>query len=211
MTLYSINYWFFFETLVVLADPTQLYITASMNEIYQKTLAKSIVFQGVGLHSGKVSKIKLLPAEVNQGIIFKRTDLKQNNLIKATYENVSSAKLCTTLQNKFNVRVSTVEHLMDSLYLSGIDNVMIEINNEEVPIMDGSAKNFFDVLKEINLVTQSEKRKYLKILDKVEHVDGKRNISIEPYDKALEVDFKLNYENKVIGKQKIILILILMI
>jgi len=193
---------FFFETLVVLADPTQLYITASMNEIYQKTLAKSIVFQGVGLHSGKVSKIKLLPAEVNQGIIFKRTDLKQNNLIKATYENVSSAKLCTTLQNKFNVRVSTVEHLMASLYLSGIDNVMIEINNEEVPIMDGSAKNFFDVLKEINLVTQSEKRKYLKILDKVEHVDGKRNISIEPYDKALEVDFKLNYENKVIGKQK---------
>ena len=161
MTLYSINYCFF-ETLVVLADPTQLYITASMNEIYQKTLAKSIVFQGVGLHSGKVSKIKLLPAEVNQGIIFKRTDLKQNNLIKATYENVSSAKLCTTLQNKFNVRVSTVEHLMASLYLSGIDNVMIEINNEEVPIMDGSAKNFFDVLKEINLVTQSEKESILK-------------------------------------------------
>lgn len=172
-----------------------------MNKIYQKTLTKPVVFEGIGLHSGKISKIKLLPAEENQGIVFKRTDLQENNLIRANYENVSSAKLCTTLQNNHNVKVSTVEHLMASLYIVDIDNVVIEIDNEEVPIMDGSAKNFIDVLKNINLINQSAKRKYLKILDKVELFDGVRKITIEPNDEALEVDFKLNYENKVIGKQ----------
>ena len=192
---------FFLETLVVLADIPQLYITVSMNKIYQKTLTKPIPFEGIGLHSGKISKIKLLPADENQGIVFKRTDLKQNNLIKANFENVSSAKLCTTLQNKFNAKVSTVEHLMASLYIADIDNVTIEIDNEEVPIMDGSAKNFFDILKETNLSTQSARRKYLKILDKVELIDGVRKITIEPNDEALEVDFRLNYENKVIGRQ----------
>ncbi len=172
-----------------------------MNSIFQKTLTKPVKFQGIGLHSGKKSKITLLPAEENQGIIFKRTDIKLNNLIKAHYDNVSSAKLCTTLQNKFNVKVSTVEHLMAALYITGIDNVTVEIDNEEVPIMDGSAKNFFDVLKSEDLTTQSAERKYLKILEKVDLIDGERNISIEPNDETFEVDFKLSYENKVIGNQ----------
>ena len=100
-----------------------------MNKLYQKTFTKPITFAGIGLHSGKISKIKLLPADENQGIVFKRTDLKQNNLIKANFENVSSAKLCTTLQNKFNAKVSTVEHLMATLYIADIDNVTIEIDN----------------------------------------------------------------------------------
>ena len=172
-----------------------------MNSIFQKTLTKPVKFQGIGLHSGKKSKITLLPAEENQGIIFKRTDIKLNNLIKAHYDNVSSAKLCTTLQNKFNAKVSTVEHLMAALYITGIDNVTVEIDNEEVPIMDGSAKNFFDVLESADLTTQSAERKYLKILEKVDLIDGERNISIEPNDETFEVDFKLSYENKVIGNQ----------
>ncbi len=172
-----------------------------MNSIFQKTLTKPVKFQGIGLHSGKKSEITLLPAEENQGIIFKRTDIKLNNLIKAHYDNVSSAKLCTTLQNKFNAKVSTVEHLMAALYITGIDNVTVEIDNEEVPIMDGSAKNFFDVLKSADLTTQSAERKYLKILEKVDLIDGERNISIEPNDETFEVDFKLSYENKVIGNQ----------
>jgi len=172
-----------------------------MNSIFQKTLTKPVKFQGIGLHSGKKSKITLLPAEENQGVIFKRTDIKLNNLIKAHYDNVSSAKLCTTLQNKFNAKVSTVEHLMAALYIAGIDNVTVEIDSEEVPIMDGSAKNFFDVLKSADLTTQSAERKYLKILEKVDLIDGERNISIEPNDETFEVDFKLSYENKVIGNQ----------
>jgi len=173
-----------------------------MFEIYQKTLSKSVSFKGVGLHSGKSAVIKLLPADEDNGIVFKRIDLKKNNLIKANFANVSSAKLCTTLENNQGVKVSTVEHLLAALYISGIDNAIVEINNEEVPIMDGSSKDFLNVLKKIDLVDQYKKRKYLKILSRVDLIDNTRKISIEPNDLSLEINFQLNYENKVIGKQK---------
>ncbi len=173
-----------------------------MNEIYQKTLANSVSFQGVGLHSGKNSKVRLLPGKSNQGIIFKRVDLKINNLIEAKFDNVCSARLCTTLRNKHGVKVSTVEHLLAALYIAGIDNTIVEIDNEEVPIMDGSAKDFLSLIKQIELETLDQKRKYLKIKDKIELVDGERKISIEPKNNSLEVDFKLNYKNKIIGKQR---------
>ena len=173
-----------------------------MLEIYQKTLFKKVGFKGVGLHSGKNSEINLLPAPANNGIIFKRVDLKSKNLIKANFANVSSAKLCTTLENDHGVKVSTVEHLLAALYISGIDNVLIEINNEEVPIMDGSSIEFIRALKKANLIDQTEKRKYLKISNKIELLDGERKISIEPNNLSLEVNFQLNYKNKIIGKQK---------
>ena len=80
--------------------------------------------------------MKILPGEVDKGIIFKRTDLKENNIIHANFKNVSSAKLCTTLVNKSGAQVSTVEHLIAAFYISGIDNAIVEINNEEIPIMD---------------------------------------------------------------------------
>ena len=173
-----------------------------MFEIYQKTLSKSVSFEGIGLHSGESAVIKLLPADEDNGIVFKRIDLKKNNLIKANFVNVSSAKLCTTLENNQGVKVSTVEHLLAALYISGIDNAIVEINNEEVPIMDGSSKDFLNVLKKIDLVDQYKKRKYLKILSRVDLIDNTRKISIEPNDLSLEINFQLNYENKVIGKQK---------
>ena len=173
-----------------------------MKNNFQKTIPNPIKFSGVGLHSGKKSKITLLPAEANQGIIFKRIDLSQNNLVVANFNNVVSARLCTTLQNEHNVKVSTVEHLMAALYITGIDNVTVEIDSEEVPIMDGSAKDFLSTLMEVDLKSQPTKRKYLKILNKVELNDGKRTISIEPNDSSLEVSFQLNYENKIIGNQK---------
>ena len=173
-----------------------------MLEIYQKTLSKKIGFKGIGLHSGKNSEINLLPAPANNGIIFKRVDLKSKNLIKANFANVSSAKLCTTLENDHGIKVSTVEHLLAALYITGVDNVLIEINNEEVPIMDGSSKEFIRALKKANLIDQTEKRKYLKISNKIELLDGERKISIEPNNLSLEVNFQLNYKNKIIGKQK---------
>ena len=172
-----------------------------MQEIYQKTLAEKVSFEGVGLHSGKTSKITILPSKGNEGIIFKRIDLGNNNVIKANYKNVSSAKLCTTLENSNGVKVSTVEHLLAAFYLSGIDNALVEINSEEIPIMDGSAKNFLDVLKKSQIKILPEKRKFLKALDKVELIDGTRNISIEPSNQSLEVQFQLNYDNEIIGKQ----------
>ena len=173
-----------------------------MSDYFQKTISSPIKFSGIGLHSGKKSKLTLLPAKANQGITFKRIDLNQNNLIDANFKNVVSAKLCTTLQNQHNVKVSTVEHLMAALYIVGVDNVTVEIDSEEVPIMDGSAKDFLNTLEEIDLKSLPAKRKYLKILDKVELIDGHRTISIEPHDTSLEVNFQLNYENKIIGNQK---------
>ena len=172
-----------------------------MNEINQKTLVSPVKFSGIGLHSGQKSEITINPAKENEGIIFKRIDLKENNIIEANFKNVSSAKLCTTLENKHGAKVSTVEHLLAALYITGIDNAFVEINCEEVPIMDGSSKDFLTVLTETNLISQAKKRKYLKISNKIELVDGEKKISIEPHN-SLEVDFQLKYENKIIGKQK---------
>ena len=173
-----------------------------MNFEFQKTLLSPVSFNGIGLHSGKNSKITILPADENKGIVFKRIDLKNNNLIKANYKSVASAKLCTTLQNEHSIKVSTVEHLLAALYIADIDNALIEIDNDEVPILDGSARMFLDVLKKTDLKIQLAKRKYLKILEKVELIDGKRIISIEPNDSSFEVNFELNYKNKIISKQK---------
>ena len=173
-----------------------------MLRIYQNTLITPVSFEGVGLHSGLNSKITILPAQGDQGIIFKRVDLKEDNLVHANYKNVSSARLCSTLQNEKGVKVSTVEHLLAALYIANIDNAIIEINNEEVPIMDGSAKNFLNALNNTEIKTLNNKIKYLKIIKKVELVDDQKMISIEPSDSSLEVDFKINYDNKIIGKQR---------
>ena len=112
-----------------------------MQDNLQKTLLNSVIYEGVGLHSGKKSKVKVLPAESNHGIVFKRVDLQKNNIIEANYLNVSSAKLCTTLET-LRCKSINSEHLLAALYISGIDNAIIEINADEVPIMDGSAKIF---------------------------------------------------------------------
>ena len=106
------------------------------------------------------------------------------------------------MENSHGVKVSTVEHLLAALYIVGIDNAIVEIDNEEVPIMDGSAKDFIEILNEVEVVDLSKKRKYLKVTEKVELFDGDRKISIEPNDLAFEVDFQLNYQNKIIGKQR---------
>ena len=110
--------------------------------------------------------------------------------------------MCTTLENKHGVKVSTVEHLLAALYLVDVDNAIVEINNEEVPIMDGSAKDFLKTLKNVELKQLLAKRKYLKVTDKIELVDGERKMSIEPNDDSLIVDFKLKYENLIIGNQR---------
>ena len=173
-----------------------------MLEIYQQTISKPISFEGIGLHTGKKSKINIFPGQADQGIVFKRIDLKKNNEINARYDQVSSAKLCTTLENKHGVRVSTVEHLIAALYISEIDNAVVEIDCDEVPIMDGSAKNFIEILLKRERKKLNKKRKYIKILNKIELLDNDRKISIEPANMSLEVNFQLNYKNEIIGKQK---------
>jgi len=173
-----------------------------MNKIFETTLIKPLSFKGIGLHSGLSSEIKIFPSKSGSGISFKRTDVEKNNIVQANYKKVTSSKLCTTLENDYGVKVSTVEHLLAALYIAEIDNALIEINTEEVPIMDGSAKNFIDVIKNSEVKTLPIKRKFLKVINKFEFKEGKRKISIEPNDDTFHVEFELDYENKLIGKQK---------
>tara|TARA_B100000780_G_scaffold275734_1_gene242988 strand:- start:3118 stop:4044 length:927 start_codon:yes stop_codon:yes gene_type:complete len=168
---------------------------------FQKTILKEVTFKGIGLHSGLNAEVKVIPATENYGIIFKRTDLDKNNIIKSNFKNVSSAKLCTTLQNESNVTVSTVEHLLAALYITGVDNALIEINNSEVPIMDGSSKEFVETINKVGVKTLQAKRKFLKIIKKFELKEKEKTISIEPNSESLNVNFQLVYSNSVIGTQ----------
>ena len=172
-----------------------------MFNLLQQTINKPLIFEGVALHSGKSVKMTLLPAEEDVGIVFKRIDLKKNNIIKANYKNVSSATLCTTLENEFKNKVSTVEHLLAALYIKGIDSVVIEINGDEVPIMDGSSKDFLEAFNSIEMRVLKTKKRFLKILERFSFCDNEKIINIEPSD-SFKVDFELNYENKIIGNQR---------
>ncbi len=156
----------------------------------------------MGLHSGKKVKVIVKPSQPNTGIIFKRTDLKNNNLVIPNFLNVTSTSLNTTISNEFGVKVSTIEHLMAAIFGLGIDNAIIEIDNEEVPILDGSAKEFINKINDTGLATSNAPLKIIKINRKVEFIDGERHISISPSKISLEIDYELKYQNPVIGNQK---------
>ncbi len=173
-----------------------------MQNLYQQTIVKKISFQGIGLHTGLISKVQLVPGAENTGVVFKRVDLTENNIIEANFKNVSSAILCTTLKNSFGAAVSTVEHLMAAFYITGVDNVVVEINNNEIPIMDGSSKDFVNLINKVGLKKMTAKRQFLKILKKVELKQGEKKISIKPAANCFDVEFQLDYKNKIIGKQK---------
>ena len=174
-----------------------------MSIFKQKTINDIITFQGVGLHSGKNATIKILPSEPNTGIIFKRVDLVdgQNQIIPDVY-NVSSAILCTKITNEFGASVSTIEHLMGALFGLGIDNALIEIDNEEVPILDGSGLRFVEKILKVGFSISSEPIKVIKINKSVELKDNEKSILIEPSKINLEIDFEIKYQNKLIGTQR---------
>jgi|TARA_B110001452_G_scaffold235442_1_gene214259 UDP-3-O-[3-hydroxymyristoyl] N-acetylglucosamine deacetylase len=168
----------------------------------QKTINSIITLKGIGLHSGLDTNLTIKPAEPNSGIIFKRTDIKDNNIIVPNIFNVSSAVFCTTISNEQGVSVSTIEHLMGALYGMGIDNVLIEIDNKEVPILDGSAKLFVEAISQVGIKSSETPIKIIKIEKKIEFIDGKKSISIEPSKISLDIDFELKYENSLIGVQR---------
>ena len=173
-----------------------------MSILNQKTISQNLTFKGVGLHSGLVATMTIKPAEPNSGIIFKRIDLAENNIIIPNVFNVSSAVFCTTVSNDQGIKVSTIEHLMGALYGMGIDNVLIEIDNEEVPILDGSAKIFVEKIKEAGISESNQPIKVILINKKVELQDGKKTISIEPNKTSLDIDFEIKYNNPLIGIQR---------
>ena len=173
-----------------------------MSLLNQKTIKKKVSFSGVGLHSGKVIKICVKPSEPDTGIVFKRVDLKENNLIYPNFMNVSNTALCTTVSNSYGAKVSTIEHLMGALFGLGIDNALIEIDNEEVPILDGSAKLFINEILSVGLESSNKPIKIIKINRKVEFKNGDKFISIEPSKLSLDIDFQLKYQNQIIGNQR---------
>ena len=168
----------------------------------QKTIKNTVQFEGITLHKGKQAKMRILPAEANSGIIFKRVDLKKDNLIVANFFNVSDATLCTTLTNEFGVSISTVEHLMAALYGMGVDNALVEIDQEEVPILDGSSKKFVEAINRVGLKNSNTPIKIIKILNKIEIKNNEKYISIEPTKTSLEIDFEIKFNNQLIGNQR---------
>ena len=173
-----------------------------MSLLNQKTIKNSVSFSGIGLHSGKPVKICVKPSSPDTGIIFKRIDLKENNLIYPNFMNVSNTALNTTIRNSDGVKVSTIEHLMGALFGIGIDNALIEIDNEEVPILDGSAKVFIEEILTAGLELSNKPIKIIKINKKIEFKNGDKFISIEPSKLSLDIDFELKYQNQIIGNQR---------
>ena len=173
-----------------------------MSVLNQKTINRDITFKGVGLHSGANVTMTVKPAKPNSGILFKRVDLKENNIIVPNIFNVSSAVFCTTIANESGVSISTIEHLMGALYGLGIDNALVEIDNQEVPILDGSAKLFIEEILKAGIKNSEAPIKIIKIEKRIEFNDGKKTISIEPSKVSLDIDFELKYENNLIGTQR---------
>jgi len=173
-----------------------------VSALNQKTINNPININGVGGHTGKMVSIRILPAEANTGIIFKRIDLKNNNIIIPNVFNVSNAKLCTTISNENGAQVSTIEHLMGAFFGLGIDNAIVEVDAEEIPILDGSAKIFVEKIRSAGIKTSNYPIKIIKIEKKINHVDNEKSISIEPNKINLEIDFEIKYNNKLIGQQK---------
>ena len=173
-----------------------------MSLLNQKTVKSQVSFSGVGLHSGKVSNMCLKPSEPNSGIIFKRIDLKANNIVFPNFSNVNNTILNTTVSNEYGVKVSTIEHLMGALFGLGVDNVLIEIDSEEVPILDGSAKEFIEKISSTGLTKSEAPIKIIKINKKVVHRNNEKFVSIEPSKLSLDIDFELKYKNSIIGNQR---------
>ena len=173
-----------------------------MSYLTQKTIKKEVKFNGVALHSGLEVNLKIKPALPNFGIVFERIDLEDNNLVYPNFANVTNTSLNTTVENEFGVKVSTIEHLMGALFGLGIDNALIEIDNEEVPILDGSAKNFIEKILISGIEISNAPIKIIKIKQAIEYSDGERHISIKPSTLSLDIEFKLKYKNKIIGNQK---------
>ena len=173
-----------------------------MSLLNQKTIKEPVRFTGIGLHNGKKVNLCIKPSDPNTGIVFKRVDLKNNNLLYPNFANVTNTSLNTTISNEFNVKVSTIEHLMGALFGLGIDNAMVEIDNEEVPILDGSAKNFIEKIITSGLKVSNAPIKIIKINKNIKYNEGERFIEIEPSKLSLDIDFELKYQNSIIGKQK---------
>jgi len=173
-----------------------------MHTISQKTISSEASCSGIGIHSGAKVTIKLIPAEINSGIIFKRTDVEPaKSIVRANYKNVVTTNLGTTIANEFAVKISTIEHLLAAIWGSGIDNLIIEIDNQEVPIMDGSAEPFIFLIECAGIKVQDAPRQVIEIIKKLRIEDGDKFIEVEP-SKEFAVDFHIDFNHQHLPQQK---------
>ncbi len=173
-----------------------------MSLLSQKTLAKKISISGIGVHTGSKVDLHILPSKPNSGIVFKRIDLDKNNIVIPSFNNVCDATLCTTISNEYGIKVSTIEHLMAAFYGLGIDNAVVELNSQEVPILDGSAKEFVKLIREVGFKESDTPIKLIKVNKKIEIIEGDKFISINKSNVALDIDFEIKYENQLIKTQR---------
>lgn len=167
---------------------------------YQQTLNNSYSFEGKGLHTGKVAKMTVGPAPVDTGIVFRRTDIGQEALVEALAENVSNTARSTTI-SKGEASVSTIEHIMSALTGLGIDNAFIDIDNVEVPILDGSAKPYIDAMWKDGVKVQDAPRRYIEIGKVIEVTNEKGSlVRIEPAEE-FSYDIKIDFNSRVLGVQ----------
>lgn len=167
----------------------------------QRTLKEPLSLKGIGLHSGVNVNLTINPAPTNSGIVFRRIDVDGKPEIKALYSNIVDTRNCSCLGDKAGNLVSTIEHVMSALYATGIDNALIDVDNKELPIMDGSAKVFFDALNKAEKTEQNAERKYLKVKKEVSFTDDKGNtVKLLP-DDELSIKFEIEFPSKIVGHQ----------
>ena len=172
----------------------------------EHTFKNTIQATGVGIHSGAPATIILSPAPIGAGIVFRRSDVTdKNNVIPADYLHVADTRLCSCFANEAGVSVSTAEHLMGALNAFEITNAFIDINGPEIPVMDGSAKDFIDLFEKAGIENQDAPQKALKIKKEVVFTDDKGiTVSFKPAEKALTIDFEIDFAAKAIGHQTFI-------
>lgn len=163
--------------------------------IKQRTIQKSVQTSGVGLHNGEKVTMTLKPAEADQGIVFRRVDQKKSNEIKVSPEAVKDTKMCSAIGQDTS-RVATVEHLMSALSATGVDNIIIELNGSEVPIMDGSSIPFIYLLQIAKLKELDAAKKFVLINDVIEVKDKDKWARFEPYD-GFKIDFTIDFPHPV--------------
>ena len=179
-------------------------------QVYQCTLKSELSFEGIGVHSGAVVRVTLKPADVNTGIVFKRTDVAQDyhderdSVVYAHYDNVCDTRLCTKLMNDDGVAITTVEHLMAAFAALGIDNVLVEMNGEEMPIMDGSSEPFITLMEYTGVEPQTAPRRAIRIIKEISVTGDKGEmVKLSPTDTLnMSIFARIDFENSVIGTQE---------
>lgn len=164
----------------------------------QRTLKQAVSVTGIGLHSGERVQLQILPAEENSGIAFRRTDLsgEQNRIIRLTPDLINDTRLSSTIVTEDKVRIGTIEHLMSAFCALGIDNVLVELNAPEIPIMDGSSLPFIYVLRDAGIIDQAAEKRFLKILKPMEVVEPQKEVRFMPYD-GFKVKLTIDFDHPV--------------